>query len=237
MYKQTRAIGNEKPLVAPIFSSKISSLKYLQIAGPTVFERNFFSKLMLSADYIVSTMHSDSTTPKSITLLKGMQQIGNLNVKLVELELTDELLQPVELFTEESDVQDSVETETEWTFQYLPAAPANRLGFGDYFFDLQLDGCIIDIGEVLNSLRSRSVRADLPEPSNDQKRELRDAGRELVPLVADLQAIKSKYHSDDVAEMQVNEGYKSIEQIWRRIWFGHTSQNPTQLNQYGPRIL
>lgn len=237
VYKRTRALGSELSSTSKLISSKISPRKLLEIVGPTTFEKNLFSKLMRSADYIVSTMHRDSTTSKSTTLLKGMHQIGNRNVKIVELELMEQRLLAVDLNLSETDEQNSEETEGEWNFQYVPSPAGDREGLDVHFIDFPLDKPSTDISFVLGRLRLERPITDLPGPNSDQNRELRDAGRELVPLVAELQAIKSKYQSDDVAEMQVNEGYKSIEQIWRRIWFGHTSQNPTQLNQYGPRIL
>ena len=235
VYKRTRTLGSELPSVTKVISSKISSLKFLQITGPTPFDRNLFSKLMASADYIVSTMHRHSTTPKSITLLKGMHQIGNTNVKLMELEMNssglyDDLLPP------ELGEVNSEQSDREWNVYYLPGAFSNRQDYSSCFVDLPKDETANDISRAFDWLRSLRPVGQLAGPSIDQKRDLRDAGRELVPLVAELQAIKSKYQSDDVADMQVNEGYKSIEQIWRRIWFGHTSQNPTQSNQYGPRL-
>ena len=237
VYKRTRTAGSDSPSATKIISSKISSLLLLQIAGQSAFDRNLFSKLMSSTDYIISTFHKSSTTQKSKTLLDGMRQVGNTNVKLVELELMEQRLLAVDLDQSETDEQNSEETEGEWNFQYVPAPAGDREGLDVHFIDFPLDKPSTDISFVLGRLRLERPITDLPGPNSDQNRDLRDAGRELVPLVAELQAIKSKYQSDDVADMQVNEGYKSIEQIWRRIWFGHTSQNPTQSNQYGHRIL
>lgn len=236
VYKRTQALGSETSSVTTVISSKISPRKLLEISGPTVFERNLFSKLMLSTDYIVSTMHRHSTTPKSETLLKGIRQIGNTNVKIVELELTEEVVHPVDSLTSDTEDQPTGVPEADWSFHYVPAPPSNRNGFDVHFVDFPQGKPSTDISMVLDHLRLEGSIPELPKPSNEQKRQLRDAGIELVPLVAELQAIKSQYQSDDVAEMQVNEGYKAIEQIWRRIWFDRNMQSPLPSHQSASRL-
>ena len=232
VYRHTQALNSQLPSSKQIFSSKISSMKLLEVSGPTSFDRDLFSKLMQSANYIVSITPGDSATQKSITLLKGMQQVGNTSIKVIELEirnapsLSNELLllpvieegieEGLELYEETSELD-----ERTWEISYSPMSPGKRGDFASQFVDVPLTDNISDISTVLKWIRYQYSQSDTSSTSVENKRKLLLAGKELAPLVSDLHKAKSQYQSTDANERDVNELYKGIEHIWRHIWFGH----------------
>jgi hypothetical protein len=229
VYRHTQALNSQLPSSKQIFSSKISSMKLLEVSGPTSFDRDLFSKLMQSASYIVSITPEDSTTQKSITLLKGMQQVGNTSVKVIELEFTnapslsEELLilppaneEGLELTEETSELD-----ERTWEISYSPMSPGKRGDFASQFVDVPLTDNISDISTVLKWIRYQYSQSDMSSTSIENKRKLLLAGKELTPLVSDLHKAKSQYQSTDANERDVNQLYKGIENLWRHIWSGH----------------
>jgi len=228
VYRHTQALNSQLPSSKQIFSSKISSMKLLEVSGPTYFDRDLFSKLMQSANYIVSITPGDSASQKSITLLKGMQQVGNTSVKVIELEFTNApslseellILPPANEEGLELNEETAVLDERTWEISYSPMSPGKRGDFASQFVDVPLTDNISDISTVLKWIRYQYSQSDMSSTSIENKRKLLLAGKELAPLVSDLHKAKSQYQSTDANERVVNELYKGIEYLWRHIWSG-----------------
>lgn len=200
-----------------VLSGKNKNRNPLELQSDAPFDQQIYRRLVISADSLIVFQTGTIGPDYARRLFNGICEAGNESLCCLKLEAErvkqllpvnhivsiPPALPNITLTSEPFVVSQSLDTVR------LPTE-GRTLMFPQEYEDLS-------IPVILDWVRGHIRIANINPISENVSRQLLQQGRELAPIVSDLQRARSQYNFDDSLEKAVNDKYRVLQNLWTKI--------------------
>lgn len=207
VYKQNKLVLNDK-------NKKDNPLE-IQSSSP--FDQQMYRRLVISADMFV-VFQTRTLGPKyAKLLLTGIRESGNDSLCCLKLEAerVQSLVPLNQVVTNDSTSPNSALSSE--LYAISQSDDTVRLPLEDRTMQYPKGNQAPNIAVILDWLRGHISGANINPLSDNLAKQLLQQGRELAPIVSELQLARSQYSFDDSLEKEVNAKYAMIQHLWTNI--------------------
>jgi hypothetical protein len=200
-----------------VLADKNNRRNPLELHTGSPFHQQLYRRLVTSADTFVVFQTKTVGTDMAKRLVSGILETGNSH--MCHLKLDAEWVQSPAPQIQASDVIALPNNKQLSNEQYVlsPSNNQERLTLQGQNMHYSIDEQSPTIKMILDWLRLQIIEVQINPISKSSSQELLLRGRELAPLVSELQVARNQYSFDDSLEQTVNRKYLFTQHLWTKI--------------------